>query len=76
MAKTFTRKEANELKFHGVEVFGIGVGHRVDHVEMVGISSGAKNYYRVDDIDDLETSKLFKTLLNDVCKSKIFCILA
>nr|XP_022302314.1 collagen alpha-1(XIV) chain-like [Crassostrea virginica] len=39
MAKTLTRQEANQLKFHGVEVFGIGVGHRVDNVEMVGIST-------------------------------------
>uniref|UniRef100_K1PE28 Collagen alpha-1(XII) chain n=1 Tax=Magallana gigas TaxID=29159 RepID=K1PE28_MAGGI len=39
MGKTLTRQEANQLKFHGVEVFGIGVGHRVDHVEMVGIST-------------------------------------
>lgn len=67
MGKTLTRQEANQLKFHGVEVFGIGVGHRVDHVEMVGISSGSKNYLRVGDIDDLESSRLFKILLNNVC---------
>ncbi|XP_061181225.1 collagen alpha-1(XII) chain-like [Saccostrea echinata] len=66
-AKSLTRQEANDLKFHGVEVFGIGVGHRVDHVEMIGISSGARNYYRVDDIDDLEKSRLFHILLNKVC---------
>ncbi|XP_062599873.1 collagen alpha-1(XII) chain-like [Saccostrea cucullata] len=71
MAKSLTRQEANDLKFHGVEVFGIGVGHRVDHVEMIGISSGARNYYRVDDIDDLEKSRLFHVLLNKVCASPL-----
>lgn len=70
MAKTLTRQEANQLKFHGVEVFGIAVGHRVDNVEMVGISSGARNYFRVDSIDQLETSRLFKILLNKVCSSE------
>lgn len=70
MGKTLTRQEANQLKFHGVEVFGIGVGHRVDHVEMVGISSSSKNYFRVGDIDDLESSRLFKILLNNVCASE------
>lgn len=72
MAKTLTRQEANQLKFHGVEVFGIGVGHRVDNVEMVGISSGARNYFRVDSIDQLETSRLFKILLNKVCSSELY----
>ena len=75
MAKTLTRQEANQLKFHGVEVFGIAVGHRVDNVEMVGISSGARNYFRVDSIDQLETSRLFKILLNKVCSSESYmCI--
>ncbi|KAK3106280.1 hypothetical protein FSP39_016752 [Pinctada imbricata] len=67
-AKTLTRQEANKLKMNGVNVFGIGVGPRVDHAEMIGISSGERNYLRVGDIDDLNVKQLLDNVIGKICE--------